>query len=45
MIANLWVIPSLEQVESSRNNLGLKLQYEKLYNDGDNVDMALAAMY
>ena len=40
-----WVIPSIQQVEDFRNDLGVKQQYKKLYEDGDSVSMALAAMY
>jgi hypothetical protein len=40
-----YYIPSLEEVESFRGNLGLKAQYESLYNDGDNIEMAFVAMY
>lgn len=38
-------VPSLDEVEAFRNNLGLKEAYRKLYNDGESIEMAFAVMY
>jgi len=38
-------VPSLQEVEDFRNNVGLKDSYRKLYDEGESVEMAFAIMY
>ncbi len=40
-----YYIPKLEDVERFRNNVALKTQYEKLYNEGESIESALICMY